>query len=215
MKENNNFIQESSIFSPDESPKFVGVVTDKFGYYQLPQNLKSFFQSFMFFIDGNDDYYFYGEHSSCSKFIVKFVGNELRTVRLKDFKSVKVVKNIIGCIQESNTGKVKIQYNYDGEFLINKLWNLLECNSELIEKCLSMKESIIFCDEVESIPSEPTNMIIANEIEVFTGYTMKILTCPGFSITITPSFEHTTNDGSFVVDSGLLKYGNFDYKVFR
>lgn len=214
MRENNNFIQESSIFSPDESPKFA-VITDTFDYYQLPQNLKSFFQFFMFFIDGNDDYYFYGEHSSCSKFIVKFVGNELRTVRFKDFKSVKVLKSIIGCTQEHNTGKVKIQYNYDGEFLINKLWNLLECNYKLIKECLCMKESIIFCDEVESIPSEPTNMIIANEIEVFTGYTMKILTCPGFSVTVTPSFEHTTNDGSFVVTSGLLKYGNFDYKVFR
>lgn len=214
MKENNKFIQESRTFSPSKSSRVV-FIKDKIGCYRVPQNLKSFFQSFMVFIDVNDDYYFYGEHLSCSKFIVKIVGNELRTVRLKDLKSVKVVKKIIGFTEDLNTGKVEIHYNCDEEFLVNKLWNFLECNSELIEKCLSMKESITICDDVESIPNEPTNMVIANEIEVFTGYTMKILTCPGFSVTVTPSFEHATNNSSFVVDSGILKYRSFDYKVFR
>lgn len=196
------------------NPSF-NVVKSSLGYFELPQNMKDFFRSFIFLMDSNQDYYFYGEHHLCSKFIVKFNDNEMKTVKLKDFKDVKVQRSIVGSYTVTNGKQIRINYDSDEKFLVEKLERLLEINAKLFERCLEMKELIIYCDNVEAIPSSPVNMIIANEIEIFTGYTVKILTCPNFNVTLTPSHEHVVNNGSFVVNSDSINNSLFDYEVFR
>ena len=196
------------------NPSF-NVVKSSLGYFSLPPNMKDFFRSFIFLMDSNQDYYFYGEHHLCSKFIVKFYNNEMRTVKLKDFKDVKVQRSIVGSYTVTNGKQIRINYDSDEKFLVEKLERLLEINAKLFERCLAMKELIIYCDNVDAIPSNPVSMIIANEIEIFTGYTVKILTCPDFNVTLTPSHEHVVNNGSFVVNSDSIHDNLFNYEIFR
>lgn len=205
-------MKELDVFGVSRKNPTLDVSKASLGYFCLPQNIKDFFESFIFLMDEEQDYYLYGENNLCSKFIVKFVGNEMITVKLKDFKNIKVLRSITGFCSGK---RVKIHYDSDEKYLVEKFEKLLEINAKVLEKCIAMKESIIYCDNVDAIPSTPVPMIIANEIEVFTGYTMKILTCPRFNITITPSCEHIVNDGSFVVISDSAKNDIAYYEAFR
>ena len=208
-------MKELDVFGVSRKNPTLDVAKASFGYFRLPQNINGFFKSFLFLMDEEHDYYFYGENNLCSKFTVKFVGNEMVTVKLKDFKNIKVLRSIVGSYSSSYEKRIKIYYNSDENYLVEKFEKLLEINARVLEKCIVIKESIIYCDNVDAIPSTPVPMIIANEIEVFIGYTMKVLTCPKFNINITPSYEHIVNDGSFVIISDTMKNDIAHYEAFR
>lgn len=184
-------------------------------YANLPSSLSDFFENFIFLKDKNGDFYLYGENSSINKFIVKFTNYGMSTVKLKDFINIDVVDQIFGVFSHLPSGRIKLYFNSNGIYLIDKLDSLLDSNSKIINNCVKIKNSIINCDNVDSIPSNPVSMIIANEIEIFTGYTVKILTSKNFTVTVTPSTEHIINDGSYVVYSPIPFCGKFDYNVFR